>query len=350
MRGGSPDDVRMISTAALDPEDVRLVLALADAAGASDGVPPLSEQVLLDLRNGGPAGTRHLIARSARDTVAGYAHLDLAGGRDAFAAELVVHPMQRRRGIGRALVDAVLGAARAAGPDGTADTADTAGTTGTTDPSGPDGVTGTTGGLDIWAHGDHPSAAALGLDLGFRRERVLWQLRYRMTGPLTEPALPDGVILRPFVPGSDEAAWLAVNARAFASHPEQGRWTAADLAARMAEPWFDPAGFLLAVAESDGRLLGFHWTKVHPPAIDRGEPLGEVYVLGVDPDTHGLGLGRALTLAGLRHLRSRGLHRIMLYVDESNTPAMGLYARLGFGRWAGHVTYRIALDGRPDQG
>ncbi|MFB9238958.1 mycothiol synthase [Plantactinospora siamensis] len=321
IRAASGDDIRLARTARLGPEDLPPVLALAAAAGVSDGADPLSEQTLLRLRHGGPATLNHLVARTATGSVAGYAQLDLAAGRDAAVAELVVHPAERRRGIGRALLSAALGTVRADAADRSAAS------------------------LDVWAHGDHPSAAALGLDLGFARERVLWQLRRPLTGELAAPSLPDGVTLRPFVPGADDAAWLAVNARAFADHPEQGRWAMADLRERMAEPWFDPEGFLLAVAEDDGRLLGFHWTKVHPPAVDRTEPLGEVYVLGVDPGTHGRGLGRALTLAGLWHLRSRGLRRVMLYVDESNPAAMRLYARLGFGRWTAHATYRLGLDG-----
>ncbi|MFD0785094.1 mycothiol synthase, partial [Micromonospora azadirachtae] len=141
-------------------------------------------------------------------------------------------------------------------------------------------------------------------------------------------------------PGADDDAWLALNARAFAEHPEQGRWTADDLRVRLAEPWFDPAGFLLAVEESTGRLLGFHWTKVHErPGSAR---IGEVYVLGVDPTAHRGGLGRVLTAAGLTYLRDRrGLDRVMLYVDESNSPAVALYERLGFLRWSAHVNYHL---------
>ena len=124
---------------------------------------------------------------------------------------------------------------------------------------------------------------------------------------MPEPAVPAGVTIRTFRPGQDEAGWLAVNAAAFASHPEQGAVTAADLAARMAEPWFDPAGFF--VAERGGAMVGFHWTKQHP---DR---LGEVYVLGVAPEGHRQGIGRGPAATGLRHLRQRGNATVQLYVE-----------------------------------
>jgi mycothiol synthase len=283
------------------------VLTLAGAAGAADGVAPLSEQVLLQLRGGGDAAAVHLTV-SLDDGLAGYAHLD----PDGPAAELVVHPQLRRRGFGRALVTALL------------------------DAGGP--------ALKIWAHGDHPGARALADELGLVRGRVLWQMRRSLFAALPEVPLPDGVVLRTFRPGVDDEAWLAVNARAFATHPEQGKWTLADLRMRFAEPWFDPAGFLLAVDPADDRLLGFHWTKVHPaePRTDAAEaqpPIGEVYVLGVDPGGPRRGLGAALTVAGLRHLRGLGLSDCLLYVDESNPGAVALYKRLDFTIWSTDVMY-----------
>jgi mycothiol synthase len=153
----------------------------------------------------------------------------------------------------------------------------------------------------------------------------------------TAPAFPDGVTVRTFVPGEDETAWLAVNQRAFAHHPEQGSWTIKDLRLREEEPWFDPAGFFLA--ERDGRIIGFHWTKVHQPD-DGTSPIGEVYVVGVDPGQQGGGLGRALTQTGLAYLRGLGLAEVLLYVDEDNTAAVSMYTKLGFGRWSTDVMYR----------
>jgi mycothiol synthase len=283
--------VRVERADRLSAEQIGEVLALAGAAAQADAGYPLSEQALLRLRqDGGPAWV-HLLARDDAGRLLGYAHVDTADQ----VAELVVHPDARRRGVGRALLT-------------------------TANPQ------------RVWAHGDHPGAAALARSLGFVRARLLYQLRRPLTTPLPEPRWPPGVRIRTFRPGADDAAWLAVNARAFAGHPEQGRWTVADLRVRMAEPWFDPDGFLLAEGEGD-RLLGFHWTK------DHGNGLGEVYVLGVDPEAHGQGLGTALTLAGLRYLQGRGLDQAMLYVEESNPTAVRLYTKLGFTRWSTDVMY-----------
>jgi mycothiol synthase len=289
----------------LSADEVDEVLELARAAGDADGAYPLSEHVVLHIRDGSPA--RHVLVRKDGELV-GYAHLDTTDLVDGPSAELVVHPMRRRRGHGHRLVDAVIELVEEHDP---------------------------TGRLRLWAHGDHPSASALAIHLGFARHRSLWQMRRSLYAPIDAPILPEGVVLRPFEPGGDDEAWLAVNARAFADHPEQGRWSRVDLGRRMAEPWFDREGFLLAVR--DGELLGFHWTKVHH---DGPEPLGEVYVLGVDPAGRGLGLGSALTLAGLRHLRGQGLSQVMLYVDEDNPTAIRMYEKHGFARWGVDVGFR----------
>jgi mycothiol synthase len=311
-------------TAHLTPDEVADVLALAGAAGDADGAYPLSEHVVLHVRHGGDEPAIHLYVRDDGQLV-GYAHVDTTDVIEGASAELVVHPMFRRRGLGRALVVA---ATRAAAESwaGTR-----AGPAGQRSPA-------PAGRLRLWAHGDHPSASALALSLGFRRTRILYQMRCPLYAPLDPPDLPAGVTLRPFRPGADEQDWVALNARAFAHHPDQGRWTLKDLRVRMAEPWFDPDGFL--IAERDGHPVGFHWTKVHGDSAHHHDPIGEVYVLGVDPAAQGLGLGRALTLAGLRYLRGLGLDQAMLYVDEANERAIALYHNVGFARWSTDVSFQ----------
>ncbi len=292
------------------------VLALVDTATDVDGVSPVSEHVLLHLRHGGDGEAVNLLARSPEGALSGYAHLDLTDPVGGSSAELAVHPGHRGRGVGGDLVTAL----QARRPDGR---------------------------MRLWAHGQLPGARALAERFGYRQARVLWQMRRSLLAGLPPGPVPAGVRIRPFVVGQDEQAWTDVNNRAFADHPDQGGWSLSQIQMREREAWFDPAGFLLAEDADDGRLLGFHWTKVH--GRDSGahahEPIGEVYALGVDPSAQGRSLGPALTVAGLRYLRSLGLSQVMLYVDESNAGAVRVYERLGFTRWDVDVSYRRDTGG-----
>jgi mycothiol synthase len=297
----------------LSPQEVDDVRHLLLETTASDRTPPLSEHVMLHLPGGGDTDVRHLLVR--RDgRLVGYAHLDVTDQVSGPSGELVVHPAYRSNGIGRALAAELVDQS----PDGR---------------------------LRLWAHGEHPGAARMAAAGGFVKSRVLWQMRRPLALPLPPTELPDGIEVRTFVVGQDEEAWTAVNNRAFAEHPDQGGWSVQEVMVREREPWFDPAGFFLAVR--DGRLVGFHWTKVHgrhhQHAAD-GEPhghdlIGEVYVVGVDPSEQGKGLGPALTLLGLHHLQDKGLREVMLYVDETNTNAIRVYERLGFSRHATDVCF-----------
>jgi mycothiol synthase len=173
-----------------------------------------------------------------------------------------------------------------------------------------------------WSHGDHPAARRLAQRHGFAATRSLWVMRLAAGRDVPGREAPTGVVLRSFRAG-DEDGVLAVNAAAFADHPEQGSLDRAGFDERAAERWFNPEG--LVVAELDGQVVGFHWTKTHP-----GTPAhGEVYVIGVSPAMQGTGLGAALLSAGIAHLRSRGIGEVVLYVEADN-PAVRLYERVGF--------------------
>jgi mycothiol synthase len=360
LRPPGDEPARVLVAGRLAPDVVERVEALLAAATDADGVQPLSEHVWLHLRHGGEGPDQNLLVvlpglvpPAAGDTgtgtagetadgiadaivgeIVGYAHLDPTDPVAGPSAEVVVHPAHRGRGLGRLLVEAALEAAPGHR-------------------------------LRLWAHGDHPAARALAASLGFSEVRRLEQWRRSLRVPLPDAPLPPGVRLRTFRPGEDDDAWLALNAAAFADHPEQGSWTLRDLHARMAEGWFDPQGFLLAEEDvPDGdeggggstgggapRVIGFHWTKVHGgdghehhdgPGHegDHGhEAIGEVYVVGVSPAQQGRGLGRALTVAGLRHLRGRGLDQAMLYVEGDNQAARAVYRGLGFTWWDTDVMF-----------
>jgi mycothiol synthase len=303
--------------------------ALVQAVAEADGTGPLSEDGRLALANG-RSGSDHFVWR-AGDTsstnivsIVGYLYLSPADEHADRTAELCVAPGSRRRGIASALLDAAL--------------RKTAGT------------------LSVWAHGSLPGTPELARKTGFTAVRDLRLMELSTTTDegesrdLEPPPTPAGIALGTFRPGEDEAEWLALNARAFAHHPEQGRWTRRDLDEREAEPWFDPAGFFLAresrgavdaadgasnelansPSKTNGRMLGFHWTKVQPAGAYGPDPVGEVYVLGVDPAAGGHGLGRILTLVGLQHMAQSGLQSVILYVDGDNVRAVRLYESLGF--------------------
>lgn len=324
MRGGSSHITHVRVSGPLADTEAALALALVQHAADADGVSPLSEHVMLHLRYGGDSRARNVLLWRDGE-LAGYGHLDPTDPVEGPAAEMVIDPAFRRQGLGLALGRALVAEAPGAG-------------------------------LRLWAHGDLPAAAGMAAAAGFSRVRALWQLRRSLLTPVAAPRLPDGVTIRTFAIGQDEDAWVALNRRAFASHPEQGAWTRADLDMREREPWFDPNGFFLA--ERSAALIGFHWTKIHGgtgfpgavgPAREHGhEPIGEVYVVGVDPRERGSGMGRALTLVGLGYLRDRGLPEVMLYVDETNTAAIGLYESLGFTRWRTDVMYAIGSPGQAD--
>ncbi|WP_375000622.1 mycothiol synthase [Aeromicrobium sp. CTD01-1L150] len=261
---------------------------LATAALEVDGVDPFNEATRIALRDGTTPTWCDEIRLASELVALGIAFGDHPG-------EVVVHPGYRGAGLGRRLVD----------------------------------------GAEVssyWAHGDLPGARALARSAGLSPVRTLLVLRLELQDPPTPESTPEGVTIRSFEEG-DADGIVEVNARAFASHPEQGSMDRSGFERRRAEPWFDPAGLFVAVNDGE-QVVGFHWTKIE-------DGVGEVYVVGVDPSAHGGGLGTALTARGVRHLWEQGISTVDLYVEGDNTAALAVYRRLGFTEHTKDVLYTV---------
>ena len=296
------------------PEDIEIIRSLEAAAARHDGHESLGAFVWRDLADPSPESIGYLATDDLQ--AVGYLHLAPSDNLNAqhLVAGLVIDPNHRTDEVTRALLGVIV--LEIAGRGG--------------------------GRVVLWINGADADLDARLTAAGFRLFSEQFQMRVPL--PLAEsPKWPAGIEVRAFVPGRDDGDWLQVNNRAFAGHPDQGGWREATLEKRMAEPWFDPSGFLLAFAGDS--LAGFCWTKVHEAAGDDPR-LGEIYVIGVDPDHQGTGLGRALTVAGLEYLaKERDCPTGLLYVDSANTEALGLYRALRFQLHRADRAY--ALDVAP---
>ena len=287
--------------------------ALIQEVTAIDGVPPVGEHKYLKLHNG--ADSARAVLAWDGDRLVGYAQLLLA---DQLAiAEVVVCPISRRRGIGRQLLTTVEALAREAGAAV----------------------------LKLWAYGALPASEAIARSRGIALSRSLLQLELSLDH-LPSTCLPAGYAIRTFDVRRDKEAWLALHNAVFADHPENGTWSTDDLEMRLRQPWVDAGDFLLAERacpeERGGEMVGFNWLKRVPEAPpDR--PEGEIYIIGVGDSERGRGLGRALALLGLHHLRAEGMRTCTLFVEADNAPALKLYQSLGFRTRHTHRCYSVTL-------
>jgi len=326
-----------------------------------DGYLPIGEHIYLKLKTGQPTNFEQMIVsgHEAAGAFLVYRKFGLAHSEDstipgaglvAYAqllaqphnqptrllAEVVVHPHLRRQGIGQKLLQQIIALGRR----------------------------GNFEQLDLWAYNARATSQKFAAQLNLEPARTLHFMRREASLPLPEYTLPHEFRLRPFQPGQDDAAWLALNRLVFAHHPENGSWTQSDLDIRFTQAWLDPADFLVLENQA-GRMLGFNWTKrvpsrqsdlyaspaypaiapaARPPLVSPlGGRLGEIYVVGLHPETRGFGLGRGLTLLGLQHLRASHAEVFTLYVDANNTPAVKLYYSLGFSLDHNDICYTLRL-------
>jgi mycothiol synthase len=287
------------------------VLALIKAAHDFDGTPAIAEHVLLHLRHGGDKSDSHIVYEENNNVIA-YAHLDTTDRVAGPSVEAVVHPNHRGKGLGSLILKEAI---KRCGDK-----------------------------TRIWSHGDLPAAKAIAASLNLER---LWSnlLMNKSLGEI-QPVISKYPI-RTFIPGLDNQAFLAVNNNVFSNYPDQGGWSEDDLKVRLNEGWFQKEGFF--VAEDKGEFIGFCWTKIHGAHThshsggddDHGhEALGEIYILAVNPDYKGQGIGRDLTITGMNYLKHQGLNNVMLYVGFENEPAINLYKSLGFNKLGSDVMYR----------
>jgi mycothiol synthase len=288
------------------------LLALIKAAHDFDGTPPIAEHVLLHLRHGGDKSDSHIVFESNNQVIA-YAHLDTTDLVAGPSVEAVVHPNHRGKGLGSMILREAI---KVCGDK-----------------------------TRIWSHGDLPAAKAIAASLKLER---LWS-NLLMSKSLGEiQSVVSKYPIRTFIPDLDNQAFLSLNNKVFANYPDQGGWSEDDLRVRLNEEWFQKEGFF--VAEDKGGLIGFCWTKIHGAHThshsgedyDHGhDALGEIYVLAVNPDYKGQGVGRDLTITGLNYLKYQGLNNVMLYVGVENKPAFNLYKSLGFNEFGSDVMYRV---------
>jgi peroxiredoxin Q/BCP len=247
----NPKMLRIETASRLGDEVLTNLQALIGAATLADGHEPLGEHKFLRIQRGDDLANAVLAFDG--DRLAGYAHTLTYATADErrTSCEIVVHPECRGLGVGRSLLAGVVDAAR----DQHARR------------------------VDLWAYNHSPLRSGAAQDAGFRPVRKLMHLHRHMRKlPRVEPR--DGVVVRTFRPGSDEAPWLYLNRRVFEAHPDQAHWTGEDLRARMAQPWFEPADLLHA--ERDGEIVDYNWVKIDPRETEGR--VGEIYFVGVAPE------------------------------------------------------------------
>ena len=280
-----------------------LVLDLINRTTDHDGTPPIAEHILLHLRYGGDKADSHLLVEKDNQVI-GYAHLDQTDLVAGPSVELVVDPSYRGAGVGKALLSEAIK------------------------------ICGKT--LRLWVHGEQEAAHNLASSFNFEKIRTVLQMSKPMTDIQPLPAIDKEIKIRSFLPGIDSDAWLELNNKVFKDHPEQCGWQLFDLNHRLSEEWFDEKGFF--IVEKNKQVIGSTWTKVHGAhshdhdgeASHAHPAIGEIYITAVDPAYTGLGIGKALTITALNHLKYQGLREAMLYVDFDNKPALKLYESIGF--------------------
>jgi len=288
--------VEISTVDSLTKDQQEQIFDLVKKSFQEDLVSPLNEHAELHLKHGGDKPITHILA-TQNGAVLGYGHLDQTDLLEGPAAEIVVMPTHRNKGIAKLILKKIEDIAK------------------------PKPVR-------LWAHGNVAAAKKFTESLNYHPIREIVQLKFSLLQLISSFEFPKEFQVTTFQGEADKEIILEINKAAFTELPDQAAWTLTDLQLRLAEHWFDPAGLLILKKES--KPVAFCWTKIHTHHHDEHKPIGEIYVLAVLPEFQNQGLGKQLMLWALHHLRKKGLTEAMLYVDAKNAKAMKIYQGIGF--------------------
>lgn len=103
-----------------------------------------------------------------------------------------------------------------------------------------------------------------------------------------------------------------------------------------------PEDVILTYQEDE--IIGYCWTEVINDEEAGGGRAGRISMIGTDPDFRGKGVGKRVLLAGLTHLKNKGMRVTELTVDSENKAACALYRFVGFEVLTSSLWYEKVID------
>lgn len=174
----------------------------------------------------------------------------------------------------------------------------------------------------------------------FRIVRYGFRMSRPLSEPVPEPRFPEGYTLRHAEGEQDIARWVDCYNQSFIDHWGFHPDTVEERRHRLQRPYYRPENDLVAIAP-DGTFAAFCLCYMDDVGNTlHGRRDGWIGLLGTRRGHRGIGLGRAMLLAGLQRLKAEGADTAKLGVDAENpTGALGLYERAGFEKVATRISY-----------
>lgn len=176
--------------------------------------------------------------------------------------------------------------------------------------------------------------------LGFKFVRRFLQLRLDIAKVHRQDVDQAAVQCRHLKRGEEQKLTQIQN-RCFA-----GTWgydpnTVEQIVYRINSSYCSPRDVVLAC---DGdKVIGYCWTRTAYEAAS-GKREGQIFMLGVDADYQGRGVGKTVLLAGLAYLENKGFETAKLTVDSKNKIAGALYRSVGFEVRASSLWYEKVIE------